>query len=191
MSLRHEKDLTRKDGLAVLIYTLLLIAVTYLVVQVVVWAGKPPTHLQNKPTSTFESMGVEPTTTMEPVIETTTTTEAPPPPTTTTTEEPPPPTTAPSIRTTTTVRASRGVPRPEETNADFWRRLANCESADGRSGAFIGYFQFSPDTARKVGIDGSESYEEQRAAAQDWASRIHPNEGTSSGWPHCWWVALG
>lgn len=79
---------------------------------------------------------------------------------------------------------------PDTMGADFWRRLANCESADGRSGTYIGYFQFSRDTAAKLGIDGSESYEEQKAAAIEWARRIHPREGTTSGWPRCWWVAL-
>jgi len=73
----------------------------------------------------------------------------------------------------------------------FWRRLADCECASGRcGGAHVGYFQFSRDTARKVGIDGSESYEEQRAAAVEWARRIHPREATRSGWPHCWGEAL-
>lgn len=69
----------------------------------------------------------------------------------------------------------------------FWRRLADCECASGQcSGGHVGYFQFSPDTARKVGIDGSESYDDQRAGAVEWARRIHPNEATRSGWPHCW-----
>lgn len=72
----------------------------------------------------------------------------------------------------------------------FWRRLADCESADGRSGRFLGYFQFSRDTAAKVGVDGSESYEEQRAAAEEWLRRIGlAAGGTRSGWPTCWWRA--
>lgn len=77
-----------------------------------------------------------------------------------------------------------------EPQVDFWRALANCESADGRSTrSFIGYFQFQRGgTADTVGIDGSESYEEQRAAAQGWASRVS-NPGSTAGWPHCWWVA--
>jgi len=88
-------------------------------------------------------------------------------------------------RTTVAASASSG-------NSDFWRRLANCECASGHCGGpYVGYFQFSRDTAAKVGIDGSESYEEQRAAAQAWAQRIHPREGTSSGWPVCWWKAQG
>lgn len=74
---------------------------------------------------------------------------------------------------------------------DFWRELANCECASGHCGGpHVGYFQLSPDTAAKVGIDGSEDYDTQRDAAIEWARRIHPNEGTRSGWPHCWWVAL-
>ncbi len=83
-------------------------------------------------------------------------------------------------------------PPPVESSRDdaFWRRLADCECASGRcGGVHVSYFQFSADTALKVGIDGSEPYEEQRAAAVEWARRIHPREGTSAGWPHCWWVA--
>lgn len=171
---------TRRDPLAVIVLLLCGAALAYLTIHIMLFLfpthGKP----QRNPPSTFESMAVV----LPTVLETTTTTEAPPPPTTTTTEVP---------RTTTT-RASRGAPRTTqpttEVDDDFWRRLANCESVDGSSGSFVGYFQFSYDTARKVGIDGSESYEVQKDAAIDWASRIHPNEGTSSGWPHCWWVAL-
>lgn len=77
--------------------------------------------------------------------------------------------------------------RTRRAAGDFWRRLANCESPSGKSGHFRGYFQFSPDTAAKVGIDGSESYEEQRAAAQRWASQVNP--GSTAGWPTCWPIA--
>ena len=52
---------------------------------------------------------------------------------------------------------------------------------------YVGYFQFSRDTARKVGIDGSEDYETQKAAAQRWAAMVDP--GSRSGWPVCWWKA--
>lgn len=73
----------------------------------------------------------------------------------------------------------------------FWRALANCECASGKCGGpYIGYFQFEKGTAQKVGIDGSESYAEQEAGAREWASRIKGREGTSAGWPVCWWVAL-
>jgi hypothetical protein len=79
---------------------------------------------------------------------------------------------------------------PPPDDAAFWRRLADCECASGRCGGpHIGWFQFSRDTAIKVGIDGSESYDEQRAAAMEWARRIHPREATTAGWPHCWKVA--
>lgn len=131
--------------------------------------------------------------------------EAPaaPPPTTTTAPTTAPPTTTTTAPTTTThthaPRAARGrpattVPAPvvevEGEGDDFWHRLAMCESGMRVThNRYVGFFQFSHDTARKVGIDGSESYEEQRAAAQEWARRIHPNEGTRSGWPVCWWKA--
>jgi hypothetical protein len=93
---------------------------------------------------------------------------------------------APSVPTNT--------PKPTEATTDpspdFWRRLANCESADGRSGKYLGYFQFSRDTASKVGINGSESYEVQREAAVRWLGMIGGRGGSRSGWPRCWWIAL-
>lgn len=81
---------------------------------------------------------------------------------------------------------------PAVMDAAFWRRLANCESADGTGGNGGGYFQFSPDTARKVGYRPGLSYETQRAMAEEWLGRIGGprNGGGRSGWPHCWWVAL-
>ena len=98
---------------------------------------------------------------------------------------------------TTKVRGSRGQTtvsepqsEPQPDSVDFWRALSNCESPTGVVGKHVGYFQFSWDTARKVGIDGTEDYETQKAAAQEWARRIHPNEATSSGWPRCWKRAL-
>lgn len=102
------------------------------------------------------------------------------------------PTTTTTIKRHITItKTINTAPRSQlGTGGDFWRRLANCESADGHSGTYIGYFQFSRDTAKKVGITGSESYDTQVAAAQKWASIIHPREGTTAGWPHCWWVAL-
>lgn len=77
-------------------------------------------------------------------------------------------------------------------DAAFWRRLANCESADGTGGNGGGFFQFSPDTARKVGYRPGMSYGQQVALAEEWLRRIGgPSRGGSrSGWPHCWWVAL-
>ena len=78
---------------------------------------------------------------------------------------------------------------PTPSGDDFWHRLAMCESG-GRlnpPGRHVGAFQFSRDTARKVGIDGSEDYETQKAAAQRWASMVDP--GSRAGWPVCWWKA--
>jgi hypothetical protein len=69
--------------------------------------------------------------------------------------------------------------------ADFWRRLANCESRDGRGGNGGGFFQMVGHGYRP-GL----SYDQQVALAQAWAAKIHPREGTTAGWPHCWWVAL-
>lgn len=81
---------------------------------------------------------------------------------------------------------------PAVMDAAFWRRLANCESPDGRSGTYLGYFQFSRDTARKVGWFDGATYEQQRAMAERWLAMIGgPSRGGGrSGWPHCWWVAL-
>ena len=82
---------------------------------------------------------------------------------------------------------------PVHMDAAFWRRLANCENADGdNDGNGGGYFQFSPDTARKVGYRPGASYEAQVGMAQRWLSMIGgpKNGGSRSGWPHCWWVAL-
>lgn len=92
-------------------------------------------------------------------------------------------------------RAVMEAPRPVAPavmDAAFWRRLANCESSDGTGGNGGGFFQFSPDTARKVGYRPGLSYETQRAMAEDWLNRIGgPSRGGGrSGWPHCWWVAL-
>lgn len=89
------------------------------------------------------------------------------------------------------LQAERPLP-PPTMDAAFWRRLANCESADGRSGRYLGYFQFSRDTARKVGWFDGASYEQQQAMAERWLAMIGgPSRGGGrSGWPRCWWVAL-
>lgn len=89
------------------------------------------------------------------------------------------------------IEAPRPV-APAVMDGAFWRRLANCESADGNGGNGGGFFQFSPDTARKVGYRPGMSYETQRGLAESWLARIGgPSKGgTRSGWPHCWWVAL-
>lgn len=110
---------------------------------------------------------------------------------TSTTAAPAPP------RSTTTAKVSRSHSRfatgygdvaSDHTDA-FWRRLADCENRNGDDDD--GYFQFTdPDTARKAGYVRGSSYEEQKKAAIRWAHMIHPNEGTTAGWPNCWWVAL-
>lgn len=82
---------------------------------------------------------------------------------------------------------------PAVMDGAFWRRLANCENADGDGdGNGGGYFQFSPDTAKKVGYRPGMSYETQVALAEKWLGMIGGprNGGGRSGWPHCWWVAL-
>lgn len=89
-------------------------------------------------------------------------------------------------------RASRSQRRlsipPDQMGADFWRRLANCENPDGKAPG--GFFQFMGDTREKVGWAPGQSYETQRGEAIWWANQIHPNEDSTSGWPHCWNVAL-
>lgn len=126
----------------------------------------------------------------------TTTTEAPTTVATTTTEStevarPAPVGTVPNNttprRTTTTARPTQLAPVVH--GDDFWYRLAMCESGAGASSPNI--FQFMGGTAEKVGYYPGATYAEQRAMAQDWAARIHPREGTSAGWPVCWWRAGG
>lgn len=78
--------------------------------------------------------------------------------------------------------------------ADFWRRLANCENAAGDDDD--GYFQFTdPNTAAWVGYKGNwQSYEVQRDMAIRWAAHLrsmHISPGSTQGWPHCWWEAGG
>lgn len=109
-----------------------------------------------------------PTTTLPPVV----TTVAVVVPTTATTRP----------RPATTVPAP---PRPAVVDGDFWYRLATCESGNGRGSP--NQYQFSPDTAAKLGVSGASSLEAQTAAAQRWASMVDP--GSTAGWPHCWWVA--
>lgn len=93
-------------------------------------------------------------------------------------------------------RASRGGSRTHVSTAavdrggDFWARLSRCECRSGHCDDSGGFFQFKGSTARKVGFSPGESYLKQRSEAIWWAAQIHPREGTTSGWPHCWWVAL-
>lgn len=114
---------------------------------------------------------------------------------TTSTIAPPPKAERPPERTSRSGSARNAV-RAEPTSlsmdATFWRRLANCESSDGRSGAYLGYFQFSRDTARKVGWFDDATYDDQVVMAQRWLAMIGgPSRGgTRSGWPVCWWRAL-
>lgn len=86
-------------------------------------------------------------------------------------------------------RSNAPIP-PASVDDAFWRRVANCECASGQCSNGAGYFQFTdPGTARKAGYVRGSSYEEQLSAAKRWAGMIHPREGTTAGWPHCWWVA--
>lgn len=95
-------------------------------------------------------------------------------------------------RTAPPAPKARTAPQYSGTlDAAFWRRLANCESPTGRSGTYLGYFQFSRDTARKVGYYEGASYEEQVAMAQRWLAMIGGRGGSRSGWPVCWWRAIG
>jgi hypothetical protein len=96
-------------------------------------------------------------------------------PTTTTTRPPPPPTTIPVI-----------------VDAAFWARLGpGCESSTGTGGNGGGFFQFSPDTAKRVGYHAGLSYEDQRALAVKWLGMIGGRGGSRAGWPVCWWIAGG
>lgn len=95
------------------------------------------------------------------------------------------------LRASRAAAARSAQPAATSTLDDaFWKRLSNCESPSGAVGKHIGYFQFSHDTAAKVGIDGSESYEVQKSAAIRWLGMIGGRGGSKSGWPTCWWVAL-
>lgn len=69
-------------------------------------------------------------------------------------------------------------------DGDFWRALANCESPNGTSGRYLGYFQFHPSTWAATGGGPLGDYEHQRARAQKWASQVNP--GSTAGWPVCW-----
>lgn len=108
-----------------------------------------------------------------------TTTSTLPPTTTTTTTPPAPP---------TTVRR----PAPVIVDAAFWARLGpGCESSTGTGGNGGGFFQFSPDTAKRVGYHAGLSYEEQRTLAVKWLGMIGGRGGSRAGWPVCWWRAGG
>lgn len=142
--------------------------------------------------------GVSTTSTIEPpTTEQSTTTTVTEPPTTTTTEAPEPVEVATTAPPTTRARSAPTTtvyepPSPQSRTVqgdDFWYRLATCESGNGALSA--NQFQFMGGTAEKVGYYPGASYAEQKAMAQDWAARIHPNEGTNAGWPVCWHVALG
>lgn len=74
-------------------------------------------------------------------------------------------------------------------DADFWYRLAGCESGNGRASA--NQFQFVLGTyhsAGGTGYPGDATYEEQRRVAMRWSTMVDP--GSTAGWPHCWAVAL-
>jgi hypothetical protein len=103
-------------------------------------------------------------------------------------------------------QARRAVARPVSTTSkagvralpdgDTFDALAACESAgdtDGKPphnikpdepGGFITEFQFSSDTAAKVGAYHGMPYEAAKAAARSWASQVDP--ASRAGWPTCW-----
>lgn len=174
-------------------------AKTMLAISLLVGAGAcsgAPAAVRPTPTT-----GAAPTT--EP-----TTTEAPttvPEPTTTTSTVPGPveeePVTVPTTRARsapTTVPYEPPSPQSQTTRqdggegADFWYRLATCESGNGAGSD--NQFQFMGGTAEKVGYYPGAPYVEQRAMAQDWAGRLRAqgtSPGSTAGWPVCWWQAGG
>lgn len=86
-----------------------------------------------------------------------------------------------------TVCGPRAAPAQTADDA-YFDRVAGCENRDGGGdGNGGGYFQFSRDTAAKVGYSAGASYEAQREMAKSWAGRVNP--GSTAGWPHCWHVA--
>lgn len=78
-------------------------------------------------------------------------------------------------------------------DAAFWRRLANCESSDGRNsadGLYHGYFQFLISTWRALGAPGvPEDYG--YAVQRYWAQRLAQVADPYHQWPVCWPRALG
>lgn len=161
-----------------------------LVLAVTLLAGAGACSPASPAPATTTTSGPSPTTTSttEAVVITTTTSEPP----TTTTEAPEQivATTVPAPPTTRAPTTTVYEPSPQSRTVqgdDFWYRLATCESGNGRLSA--NQFQFMGGTAEKVGYYPGASYEAQKAMAQDWAARIHPNEGTNAGWPVCWWQA--
>lgn len=136
-------------------------------------SSSPPTTVKSSATNTGST-----TTTSSSSTTSTTSTSS-------TTVPPAPPTTT---RTVPPATSRSRLPAPV-VDAGFWRRLSSCESSTGRGGNGGGYFQFSGDTASKVGYHAGLSYEQQRALAVKWLGMIHGAGGSRSGWPHCWWVA--
>ena len=74
--------------------------------------------------------------------------------------------------------------------------VIGCESSwqTVTSGPHLGLAQFSPDTWAKArrapDADWRDPYEQGWAVAA-WIAAIRGREGTTSGWPHCWWVGGG
>lgn len=92
---------------------------------------------------------------------------------------------APYVEPVRATGTATAVPvRITEPRGDFWRALANCESPNGSSGRYLGYFQFHPGTWAATGGGDLGSYEHQKARAQQWASKVDP--GSRAGWPVCW-----
>lgn len=146
-----------------------------------------PTSTGSEPTTTTEAPVTVPeaiptTTEATPTVEeapvTTLTTRARSAPTTTAYEPP-----SPQSQTT---RQDGGE------GADFWYRLAGCESGNGRGSD--NQFQFQGGTAEKVGYYFGAPYLAQRAMAIYWAGLLRAqgtSPGSTAGWPVCWWIAGG
>src|SRR5687767_7780507 len=75
-----------------------------------------------------------------------------------------PPTTRRATTTVTATTPRPAIATPTVHDADFWYRLATCESGNGSGSA--NQFQFMGGTAEKVGYYAGASYEAQRAMAQ-------------------------
>lgn len=96
-----------------------------------------------------------------------------------------------------------GVEAQAVTSDDPYDALAACESSgdtDGEAphlidhappGPFITEFQFSADTARKVGAYAGMPYADAKAAAQAWAARDDVDASSRAGWPTCWPLVMG
>ena len=96
-----------------------------------------------------------------------------------------------------------GIEAQAASSDDRWDALAACEStgdSDGVAphnidndpdGYHLTAFQFSPDTAAKVGAYRGMPYGESKAAAQRWAAEPSIDASSTAGWPTCWPLVMG